>query len=69
MTKLILSSCLFNLLAEYIIQKGRLDESQTRIKTPRSSINNLRYVDDTTLMADSEEKLKSLLVRRVKKLA
>ena len=45
------------------MQKGRLDESQARIKTPRSSINNLRYVDDTTLMAESEEELKNLFLR------
>ena len=44
------------------MQKGRLDESQARIKTPRSSINNLRYVDDTTLMAESQEELKNLLM-------
>ena len=44
------------------MQKGRLDESQARIKTARSSINNLRYVDDTTLMAESEEELKNLLM-------
>ena len=48
------------------MQRGRLDESQARIKTPRSSINNLRYVDDTTLMAESEEELMNLL-KKVKK--
>ena len=59
----ILSSCLFNLYAEYIMRKAGLDESQARIKTARRNINNLRYADDTTLMAESEEKLKNLLMR------
>ena len=58
----ILSPCLFNLFAEYILQNARLDEAQTGIKTARRNINNLRYSDDTTLMAESEE-LKSLLMR------
>ena len=57
----ILSLCLFNSYAEYIIQKARLDEAQAGIKIPRRNINNLRYADDTTLMAESEEELKSLL--------
>ena len=57
----ILSPCLFNLYAEYIRQNARLDESQFGIKIAGRSINNLRYVDDTTLMAESEEELKSLL--------
>ena len=66
----ILSPCLFNLYAEYIMQKSRLVEAQAGIKIARRSINNLRYADNTTLMAESEEELKSLLmkVRRVKKL-
>ena len=58
----ILLPCLFNLYAEYVMQIARLDESQTGIKIARSSINNLRYADDTTLMAESEE-LKSLLIK------
>ena len=56
----ILSSYLFNIHAEYIRQNARLDESQFGIKIAGRSINNLRYVDDTTLMAESEEELKSL---------
>ena len=59
----ILSSCLFNFIAEYIMQNAGLDDSQARIKIARRNINNLRYADDTTLMAGSEEKLKSLLMR------
>ena len=54
----ILSPCLFNLYAEYIMQKARLDEAQAGIKIARRNINNLRYADDTTLMAESEEQLK-----------
>ena len=54
---------LFNLYAEYIMQKAGLDESQAGIKTAGRNINNLRYADDTTLMAESEEELKSLLLR------
>ena len=57
----ILSPCLFNLNAEYIMQNARLVEAQAGIKIARRNINNLRYADDTTLMAESEEKLKSLL--------
>ena len=57
----ILSNCLFNLYAEYIIQNARLDESQAEIKIAGRSISNLRYTDDTTLIAESEEELKSLL--------
>ena len=57
----ILSPCLFNFYAEYIMQNARLDEAQAGIKTARRNINNLRYADDTTLMAESEEELKSLL--------
>ena len=59
----ILSACLFNLHAEYIVQHAGLDESQAEVKISRRNINNLRYVDDTTLMAESEEKLESLLMR------
>ena len=59
----ILSPCLFNLYAEYIKQNGRLDKAQAGIKIARRNINNLRYADDTTLMAESEEELKSLLMK------
>ena len=68
----ILSPCLFNLYAEYIMRNAGLEEAQARIKIARRNINNLRYADDATLMAESEEELKSLLMkvkRRVKKLA
>ena len=58
----ILSPCLFNLYAEYIMRNTGLDEAQAGIKIPGRNINNLRYADDTTLMADSEE-LKSLLMK------
>ena len=58
-----LSPCLFNLYAEYITTNARLDESQAGIKIGGRNINNLRYVDDTTLMAEIEEELKSLLMR------
>ena len=58
----ILSSCLFNLHAEHIMQNAGLDESQAGIKIARRNINNLRYADDTTLMAESEEEQKSLLM-------
>ena len=64
----ILSLCLFNLYAEYIMQNTWLDEAQAGIKIAGRNINNLRYADDTTLMAESEEELKILLMR-VKKLA
>ena len=57
----ILSPCLFNLYAEYIMRNAGLEEAQARIKIARRNINNLRYADDTTLMAESEEELKSLL--------
>ena len=57
------SLCLFNLYAEYIIQNAKLDEAQAGIKTVRRNINNLRYADNTTLMAESEEELKSLLMK------
>ena len=59
----ILSPCLFNLYAEYIMQNAGLDESQAGIKIARGNINNLRYADDTTLMVESEEELKSLLMK------
>ena len=59
----ILSPCLFNLYAEYIMQNVGLEEAQAGIKIARSNINNLRYADDTTLMAESEEELKSLLMK------
>ena len=68
----ILSPCLFNLYAEYIMWTAGLNEAQAGIKTARRNINNLRYADDTTLMPESEEELKSLLMKvkwRVKKLA
>ena len=58
-----LSPCLFNLYAEYSMQNARLDETQAGIKIVRRDINNLRYADDTTLMAESKEKLKSLLMK------
>ena len=59
----ILPPCLFNLYAEYIMRNTGLDESQTEIKIARRIINNLRYADDTTLMAESEKELKSLLMK------
>ena len=61
----ILSPGLFNFYAEYIMRNARLDEAQAGIKIARRNINNLRYADDTTLMAESEEELKSFL--KVKK--
>ena len=59
----ILSPCLFNLYAEYIIRNAGLDDSQTEIKIARRYINNLRYVDDTMLIAENEEELKSFLMK------
>ena len=59
----ILSPCLFNLCAEYIMWNARLDEAQTGIKIAGRNINNHRYADDTTLMAESKEELKSLLMK------
>ena len=59
----ILSPRLFNLYAEYIMQNAGLDEAQAGIKIASRNINNLRYTDDTTLMVESEEELKSLLMR------
>ena len=63
----ILSPCLFNLYAEYIMQNAGLDESQAGIEISGRNISNLRYADDTTLVVENKEELKSLLVR-VKKL-
>ena len=70
-TGCILSSCLLNLYAEYIMRNAGLEEAQAGIKITGRNINSLRYVDDTTLMAESEEELKRLLmkVKEVKKLA
>ena len=59
----ILSPCLFNFYAEYVMRNARLDEAQAGIKFAGKSINNLRYADDTTLMAESKEELKSLLMK------
>ena len=59
----IMSPCLFNSYAKYIMQNSGLDEAQTGIKIARRNINNLRYAYDTTLMAESEEELKSLLMK------
>jgi len=59
----ILSPCLFNLFAEYIMRNAGLDEAQAGIKTAGRNINNIRYADDTTLMAESDEELKSLLMK------
>ena len=59
----ILSPCLFNFYAEYIMRNAGLDEAQAGIKIARRNINNLRYADDTILMAESEEELKSLLMK------
>ena len=58
-----MSPCLFNLYAEYIRQNARLDEAQAGGKIAGRNVNNLRYADDTTLMADSKEELKSLLMK------
>ena len=58
-----MSPCLFNFNAEHIMQSTRLDEAQAEIKTARRNINNLRYADDTTLMAESEEEPNSLLMK------
>ena len=59
----ILSPCLFNLYAKYIMQNARLDEAQAGVKMAERNINNLRYTDDTTFMAENEEKLKSLSMK------
>ena len=58
-----MSSCLFNLYEEYIVRHAGVDEAQAGIKIAERNINNLRYADDTTLMAESEEELKSLLMK------
>ena len=58
-----MSPCLFNVYAEYIMQTARLEEAQTGIKISGRNINNLRYAEDTTLMAESKEELKSLLMK------
>ena len=58
-----MSPCLFNLYAEYIIRNAGLNEAQAGIKIARRNINNLRYADDTTLMAESKEELKRLLMK------
>ena len=58
-----MSPCLFNIYAEYIMWNARLDEAQAGIKTAGRNINNLRYADDTTLTAESEEEPKSLLIK------
>ena len=59
----ILSPCLFNLYAEYIMRNAGLEEAQARIKIAGKNINNLRYTDDTTLMAESEEELENFLMK------
>ena len=59
----VLSPCLFNLYGEYIMRNARLDEAQAGIKIAGRNINNLRYADDTTLIAESEEELKSLWMK------
>ena len=59
----LLSSCLFNIYAEYIMQNARLDEAQAGIRITGRNINNLRYADDTTFMAESADELKSLLIK------
>ena len=59
----VLSPCLFNLYAEYIVRNAGLDEAQVRVKIARRNINNLRYADETTLVAESEEELKILLMK------
>ena len=63
MSRLYIAPCLFNLYTEYIMRNAGLDEAQAGIKIARRNINNLRYADDTTLMAESEEELKSLWMK------
>ena len=60
---MLLSPCLFNFYAEYIMRYAGLEEEQAGIKIARGNFNNLRYADDTTLMAESEEELKGLLMK------
>ena len=62
MSRLYTVTCFFNFYAEYIMRNAGLEDAQARIKIARRNINNLRYADDTTLMAESEEELKSLLM-------
>ena len=62
-SRLHIVTCLFNLYAEYMMRNARLDEAQARIKIARRNTNNLRYTDDITLMAESEDELKSLLMK------
>ena len=63
MSRLYTVPCLFNLYAEYIVQNAKLDEAKAEIKLARRNINNLRYAVDTTLMAECEEELKSILLK------
>ena len=63
MSRLYIVTCIFNLYAEYIMRNTGLEEAQAGIQIAGRNINNLRYADDTTLMAESEEKLKSLLMK------
>ena len=63
MSRLFVFPCLFNFYAEYIMRNGGLDEAQAGIKIAGRNINNVRYTDDTILMAESEEELKSLLMK------
>ena len=63
MTRLYIVCCLYNLYAEYIMRNPRLDEAQAVSKISERNINNLRYADDTTFMAENEEELKSLLMK------
>ena len=63
MSRLYIVPCLFNLYAEYIVRNDGLDEAQAGIKIARRNINNLKYADDTTLMAESKKELKSLLMK------
>ena len=60
---IILSPCLFNLYTEYVMQNARVDESQAEIEIARRDINNFRYADDSTLMAETKEELKSILMK------
>ena len=62
-SRLYISACLFNLYAKYIMRNARLDKAQAGIKIARRNVNNLRYTNDTTLMAESKEELKRLLMK------